>query len=151
MLKHLLSRNNTQQPFWYQVSPQGGPIIRKKVLTFFCCESCQKSLCPKYSFYFNVKLIFPLQSIHSANPADISISTIFIRKGCAMYTGKIDMKTERVIHLSGGLDIHTIHIRVSHTQVYHKSHCHVIRPFLSKNTRYDLIFHWNLIMIYLDT
>ena len=41
--------------------------------------------------------------------------------------------------------------RVSHNQVYHKSHCHVIRPFLSKNTKYDLIFHWNLIIIHPGT
>ena len=41
--------------------------------------------------------------------------------------------------------------RVSHNQVYHKSHCHVIRPFLSKNTKYDLIFHWNLNIIHPGT
>ena len=45
----------------------------------------------------------------------------------------------------------TIHYRVSHNQVYHKSHCHVIRPFLSRNTKYDLIFHWNLIIIHPGT
>ena len=39
-------------------------------------------------------------------------------------------------------------LRVSHNQVYHKSHCHVIGPFLSINTKYDLIFHWNLIIIH---
>ena len=42
-------------------------------------------------------------------------------------------------------------IRVSHNQVYHKSHFHVIRPFLSKNTKYDLICHWNLIIIHPGT
>ena len=43
------------------------------------------------------------------------------------------------------------HIHVSHNQGYHKSHCHVIKPLLSKNTKYDLIFHWNLIIAHPGT
>ena len=76
--------------------------------------------------------------IRTAPPGPVSGRTIFVKNRPG---------TSR----TGPGSVMWLHRRVSHNQVYHKSHCHVIRPFRSKNTKYDIIFHWNLIIIHPGT